>query len=178
MKTRIGIIFGGRSGEHEISIRSAKTVIEQIDKDKYEVVPIAISREGNWLNPSESLQLLPAGIRENLNKSVENFSLSAIALVGDTKYKGLTNMENGGKSAPLDVVFPVLHGTFGEDGTIQGLLEMADIPYVGQGFYEISVPRFGVADVQIRLVFAKRMGTQRRCGYQTNRRQTRISVFR
>ena len=133
MKIKIGIIFGGRSGEHEISIRSAKTVIEQIDNNKYEVVPIAISREGNWLNPAESLQLLPVGIQENLNKSVENFPLSAIALVGDTKYKGLTNLENGGKSAPLDVVFPVLHGTFGEDGTIQGLLEMADIPYVGCG---------------------------------------------
>ncbi len=133
MKTRIGIIFGGRSGEHEISIRSAKTVIEQIDKNKYEVVPIAISKEGNWLNPSESLRLLPAGIQKNLNESVGNFPINAIALVGDTKYKGLTNMENGGKSAPLDVVFPVLHGTFGEDGTIQGLLEMADIPYVGCG---------------------------------------------
>ncbi|MDQ3063253.1 MAG: D-alanine--D-alanine ligase [Acidobacteriota bacterium] len=133
MKTKIGIIFGGRSGEHEISIRSAKTVIEQIDKKKYEVVPIAINKEGNWLNPSESLRLLPAGIQENLNASVGDFSINAIALVGDTKYKGLTNLENGGKSAPLDVVFPVLHGTFGEDGTIQGLLEMADIPYVGCG---------------------------------------------
>ncbi len=133
MKTRIGIIFGGRSGEHEISIRSAKTVIEQIDKNKYEVVPIAISKEGNWLNPYESLQLLPAGIQENLNESVGNFPINAIALVGDTKYKGLTNLENGGKTAPLDVVFPVLHGTFGEDGKIQGLLEMADIPYVGCG---------------------------------------------
>ncbi|HEV8159468.1 MAG TPA: hypothetical protein VGP58_10580, partial [Pyrinomonadaceae bacterium] len=75
MKTRIGIIFGGRSGEHEISIRSAKTVIEQIDKNKYQVVPIAITKEGNWLNPSESLRLLPAGIQENLNESVGNFPI-------------------------------------------------------------------------------------------------------
>ncbi|MDQ3711298.1 MAG: D-alanine--D-alanine ligase [Acidobacteriota bacterium] len=133
MKTRIGIIFGGRSGEHEISIRSAETVIEQIDKNKYQVIPIAITKKGSWLNPAESLKLLPAGIQENLNESVRNFPINAIALVGDTKYKGLTNLENGEKSAPLDVVFPVLHGTFGEDGTIQGLLEMAGIPYVGCG---------------------------------------------
>ncbi|MGI8788435.1 MAG: D-alanine--D-alanine ligase family protein [Pyrinomonadaceae bacterium] len=133
MKTRIGIIFGGRSGEHEISIRSAKTVIEQIDKDKYEVIPIAISREGNWLNPSESLRLLPETIQENLDQAIGKFPDDSIALVGDTKYKGLTNLENPEKLAALDVVFPVLHGTYGEDGTIQGLLEMADIPYVGCG---------------------------------------------
>lgn len=133
MKTRVGIIFGGRSGEHEISIRSAKTVIEQIDKDKYEVVPIAISREGNWLNPTESLELIPAEFRGNLTESVEGFAESAAALIGDTKYRGLTNLRNGEKLASIDVIFPVLHGTFGEDGTIQGLFEMADIPYVGCG---------------------------------------------
>ncbi len=133
MKIKIGIIFGGRSGEHEISIRSAKTVIEQIDKNKYEVLPLAISREGNWLNLSESLRLLPQTIQENLNETVGKFSDNAIALIGDTKYKGLTNLETSEKVAPLDVVFPVLHGTYGEDGTIQGLLEMADIPYVGCG---------------------------------------------
>jgi len=133
MKTRIGIIFGGRSGEHEISIRSAKTVIEQIDKEKYEVVPIAISREGNWLNPVESLRLMSPEIQKSFNKSIESFNENSIALIGDTKYKGLTNLENNAKSASLDVIFPVLHGTYGEDGTIQGLFEMADIPYVGCG---------------------------------------------
>ncbi len=133
MKTRVGIIFGGRSGEHEVSIRSAKTVIEQINKDKYEIVPIAISREGNWLNPIESLKLMPPEVQQNLFKNVEDYTENAIALIGDTKYRGLTNLENTGKFAPLDVIFPVLHGTFGEDGPIQGLFEMADVPYVGCG---------------------------------------------
>jgi D-alanine-D-alanine ligase len=136
MKTRIGIIYGGRSGEHEISIRSAKTVIEQIDKEKYEVTPIAISKEGNWLNPFDSLALLPQETRNLFDHNEENFIRNNIALLGDTKYKGLTKLdakENEEKFSILDVVFPVLHGTYGEDGTIQGLFEMADIPYVGCG---------------------------------------------
>jgi len=136
MKTRIGVIFGGRSGEHEISIRSAKTVIEQIDKDKYEVVPIAISKEGKWLNPVEALLLLPAATQELLTGQFGSFPGETIALLGDTSFKGLTRIEAADgeeTNTALDVVFPVLHGTFGEDGTIQGLFEMADIPYVGCG---------------------------------------------
>lgn len=134
MKLKIGVIFGGRSGEHEISIRSAATVLQQIDKEKYEVVPVAINEAGGWLNPAESLALFPETIQEMLGKSIEKFSPNAVALLGDTKYKGLTQLKDGGDSlAPLDVVFPVLHGTYGEDGTIQGLLEMADIAYVGCG---------------------------------------------
>ena len=135
-KIRLGVIFGGRSGEHEISIRSAKTVIEQIDKEKYEVVPIAINEKGNWLNPKESLKLFSAQTQESLNNSFEDYPNNAIALIGDTKYKGLTGLETSetkGNVAALDVIFPVLHGTYGEDGTIQGLFEMADIPYVGCG---------------------------------------------
>jgi len=135
-KIKIGVIFGGRSGEHEVSVRSAKTVIEQIDDEKYAVVPVAINQEGKWLNPSESLRLLPETIREKLNDSVEKFPQNSIALVGDTNYRGLTRLGTIEKEEillPLDVVFPVLHGTYGEDGTIQGLLEMADIPYIGCG---------------------------------------------
>lgn len=136
MKTRIGVIFGGRSGEHEISIRSAKTVIEQIDKEKYEVFPIAITKDGNWLNPAESLSLMPEITQEVLSGKTDNFPTETVALLGDTKYKGLTRLEttNGETNlSPLDVIFPVLHGTYGEDGTIQGLFEMAGIPYVGGG---------------------------------------------
>ena len=136
MKIKIGIIFGGRSGEHEISIRSAKTVIEQIDREKYDVIPIAITRQGHWLNPMESLHRLPESVQESLMDVVREFPSNAIALVGDTNYKGLTRLETSSreeKVAPLDVIFPVLHGTYGEDGTLQGLLEMADIPYIGCG---------------------------------------------
>lgn len=135
MKIRLGVIFGGRSGEHEISIRSAKTVIEQIDKEKYEVIPIAITREGNWLNPSKSLSLMPEQTRGLISESVDKLPEDDIAILGDTSFKGLTKLGNSGeeKILPLDVVFPVLHGTYGEDGTIQGLFEMAGIPYIGCG---------------------------------------------
>jgi D-alanine-D-alanine ligase len=135
-KIKIGIVFGGRSGEHEISVRSAKSVIEQIDKDKYDIVPIAITQEGNWLNPVESLGLLPPPTQELLLNEIGSFPRNGVALTGDTNYKGLVKLETQQgeeKVEKLDVIFPVLHGTFGEDGTIQGLLEMAGIPYVGCG---------------------------------------------
>ena len=135
MKIRLGVIFGGRSGEHEISIRSAKTVIEQIDKEKYEVIPLAITKEGNWLSPSKSLALMPEHTRALLSETENNLTEDEIAILGDTNFKGLTKIGRGGseENLPLDVVFPVLHGTYGEDGTIQGLFEMAGIPYVGCG---------------------------------------------
>jgi D-alanine-D-alanine ligase len=133
MKINIGVIFGGRSGEHEISIRSAKAVIENIDADKYSVIPIAISPEGKWLSPREALQLLPDGAGHAFDTDVSSWS-KPVAVVGDTGFRGLTMMgSENNSSARLDVVFPMLHGTFGEDGTIQGLLEMADVPYIGCG---------------------------------------------
>lgn len=135
-KIKVGVIYGGRSGEHEISIRSAKTVIEQIDKEKYDVIPIAITKEGNWLNPVESLGMFPTETQELLINSVGTFPRNAVGFLGDTKYKGLTKLdpsEGQERVLNLDVVFPVLHGTYGEDGTIQGLFEMCDIPYVGCG---------------------------------------------
>ena len=152
-KTRIGIIFGGRSGEHEVSIRSAKTVIEQIDKDKYEVIPIAITSKGHWLNPSESLLRLPENIQESLAESVMKFPSNAIALIGDTKYRGLTKFETSAeeeKLLSLDVIFPVLHGTYGEDGTIQGLFEMAGIPYIGCG---VLASACGMDKVTMKILF-------------------------
>ncbi len=135
-KITIGIVFGGRSGEHEVSVRSAKSVIEQIDKNKYKIVPIAITKEGNWLNPLESLGLLPSPTQELLINEIGSFPRNSVAFTGDTNYKGLIKLETvqgEEKLEKLDVVFPVLHGTFGEDGTIQGLFEMAGIPYVGNG---------------------------------------------
>lgn len=135
-KIKVGVVYGGRSGEHEISIRSAKTVIEQIDKEKYDVFPIAITKEGNWLNPVESLGMFPTETQELLINSVGSYPRNAVGFLGDTKYKGLTKLDpNEGEDRvlKLDVIFPVLHGTYGEDGTIQGLFEMCDIPYVGCG---------------------------------------------
>ena len=133
MKLRVGVIFGGRSGEHEIAIRSAKTVIEQIDPNKYDVVPIAISNEGRWLSPAQSVKQFPDHTQRAFVETSGEPSEASIALSGETRRGGLTVLDGEGGTMPLDVIFPVLHGTFGEDGTIQGLLEMADIPYVGCG---------------------------------------------
>lgn len=127
-KLRVGVIFGGRSGEHEVSLRSAESIINALDRDKYEAVPIAITQTGKWLASSEATNLLPSAVIESADQRV--------AIFGDPTEKGLARFTNEGKANErdkLDVIFPVLHGTYGEDGTIQGLLEMADVPYVGCG---------------------------------------------
>lgn len=133
MRIRVGVIFGGRSGEHEISIRSAKAVIENIDSIKYEVVPIAIMDDGRWLSPAESVRQFPDHAQKVFHDGQGDSSEKMIALSGDTRPRGLTILDGGGGVMPIDVIFPVLHGTYGEDGTIQGLCEMADLPYVGCG---------------------------------------------
>jgi D-alanine-D-alanine ligase len=128
-KLRVGIIFGGRSGEHEVSLRSAESVINAMDRSKYDLVPIAITQEGRWLVSGNATAMLPQAIMgSNHHKSV--------AIIGDPTRHGLMRLDSGEQEEAadrLDVVFPVLHGTYGEDGTIQGLLEMAGVPYVGGG---------------------------------------------
>ncbi|HXG93344.1 MAG TPA: D-alanine--D-alanine ligase [Blastocatellia bacterium] len=128
-KIRVGIIFGGRSGEHEVSLRSAESIINAIDKSKYDVVPIGITKEGRWLVSADATAMLPEAIMQSDNQE-------PVAIIGDPTRQGLFRLDanermNAGEA--LDVVFPVLHGTYGEDGTIQGLLEMAGVPYVGCG---------------------------------------------
>ena len=135
-KLRVGVIFGGRSGEHEVSIRSARAIVESIDRKKFDVVPIAITKEGKWLPPAHSAQLLPPAVQPLLNPSA-TATTADVALLGDPSHKGLISLKGNAQqqlvAEKLDVVFPALHGTYGEDGTLQGLLEMADVPYVGCG---------------------------------------------
>lgn len=134
-KIRVGVIFGGRSGEHEVSIRSARSVIEALDGKKYEVVPIAIGKEGKWHSPAESSRLLPEATVALLPERTRD-ARQDVAILGDPSRNGLTSLNTQNRvedSQPLDLIFPVLHGTFGEDGTLQGLLEMAGVPYVGCG---------------------------------------------
>ncbi|HEX5964755.1 MAG TPA: D-alanine--D-alanine ligase family protein [Pyrinomonadaceae bacterium] len=133
-KLRVGVIFGGRSGEHEVSIRSARAIVESINPRKYDVVPIAITKEGKWLAPAQSVQLLPASTHERM--AANGPATGDVALIGDPSHRGLISLESDSQSfvaEKLDVVFPALHGTYGEDGTLQGLLEMADVAYVGCG---------------------------------------------
>lgn len=136
MKTKIGIVFGGRSGEHEISVRSAGNVVCAFDKDKYGLVPVAISPGGQWLNPADSVKLLSDEARSVIAEDFEEYLGHRVGLGGDPSVRGFSLIGPDGSSnstLSIDVVFPVLHGTFGEDGTIQGMLEMAGLPYVGCG---------------------------------------------
>lgn len=152
-KLRVGVIFGGRSGEHEISVRSAASVIGAIDRKKYDVLPIAISREGKWLAPHEASELLPADAQSLLPARRTAVVEGDVALLGDPSHAGLLSFDrNGGAltSERLDVVFPVLHGPFGEDGTLQGLLEMANVPYVGCG---VLASACGMDKVAMKLLF-------------------------
>jgi D-alanine-D-alanine ligase len=120
-KLRVGVLFGGRSGEHDVSLRSARSILEAIDRKKYEVVELGISKQGRWLTGGSAQQLLATGEQPGKHTAGETgITLAAAAA------------EPGARTG-LDVVFPVLHGTFGEDGTIQGLLELADVAYVGSG---------------------------------------------
>lgn len=124
-KLRIGVMFGGRSGEHEVSLVSATSVINALDRARYEVVPIGITREGRWLSSQDAVQLLKE--RTRLDKTPERF------LVPEPNRRGLVSLNHPDDTMRLDAVFPVVHGTYGEDGTLQGLLELANIPYVGAG---------------------------------------------
>src|SRR5579859_7883833 len=146
-KIRVGVLFGGRSGEHEVSLLSAASVLEAIDKSKYEVVPIGITKDGRWvtsahaenlLRRKESAQHLRAGDPQATSTAAVLATGNAM-IVPPVPEAELLPFQSDAKPSRspepihVDVIFPVLHGTFGEDGTIQGLLELADIPYVGAG---------------------------------------------
>src|SRR5437763_3004382 len=152
-KLRVGILFGGRSGEHEVSLLSAASVLEAIDKSKYEVVPIGIAKDGRWVTALHAENLLRSkSSEENVRAShlragdPQATSAAAVLAAGDgiivppmpaaeslVPFESTAPAPPGAEAVQVDIIFPVLHGTFGEDGTIQGLLELADIAYVGAG---------------------------------------------
>lgn len=130
-RVRVGIVFGGRSGEHEVSLRSAFSVLNALDRDRYEPVLIAIDPQGHWrVQPTEN------SIKTNTTHelTIDN-SLARVSVLPDGTGRSLTlaALSPVERTYTVDVVFPVLHGTFGEDGTVQGLFEMANVPYVGSG---------------------------------------------
>src|SRR5713226_449762 len=154
---RIGILFGGRSGEHEVSLLSAASVFNAIDKNRYDVVPIGITKEGRWVTAADAEKLLRGekqageGARHTQERlragDPEATPGAAVLASGESVVFPPEPKKTGSSMVPfqsdsvlarrasdrainVDVIFPVLHGTFGEDGTIQGLLELADIPYV------------------------------------------------
>ena len=134
-RLRVGVIFGGKSAEHEVSLNSAQNVMRALDKNKYEVVPIGISKDGQWLLRGDPLQALTGG-----QASLSKLLGSGYQLVDDFSTRREVIPGSHTASLPdVDVIFPVLHGPFGEDGTVQGLLELADIPYVGAGVLSSAV---------------------------------------
>lgn len=131
MKQTIAVLFGGQSSEHIVSCMSAVNIIEQIDKEKYQLLLIGITKEGHWL-------LVPS-IDEIRSGSWEKGQTEAILSPDATKQCVIINQNNRQEEIKVDIVFPVLHGLYGEDGTVQGLLELAKIPYVGCGVLSSAV---------------------------------------
>ena len=117
-KLRVGVIFGGRSGEHEVSIASAASIFKHLDRSRYEPVPIRIEKDGRWALTSKAPTAISAAevLKQSSSEALQTIEPTAAV-----------------SRSSIDVVFPVLHGTNGEDGTIQGLLELANVPYVGCG---------------------------------------------
>jgi D-alanine-D-alanine ligase len=154
-KLRVGILFGGRSGEHEVSLLSAASVFNAIDKNKYEVVPIGITKQGHWVTAADAERLLKGKAADHEDRHLragdpQATSSAAVLASGESvvvppepqqpgRSLAAFQTENAmvrraaDRAINVDIIFPVLHGTFGEDGTIQGLLELADLPYVGAG---------------------------------------------
>lgn len=149
-KLRVGILFGGRSGEHEVSLLSAASVVQAIDHDKYDVQLIGITKDGRWLTAGDAADLLPlptadagkslrAGDPEAtpgaaLLEHGQEVLMPPVPMHVEATSNALVHLRaSAERSLAVDVIFPVLHGTFGEDGTVQGLLELADVAYVGSG---------------------------------------------
>jgi D-alanine-D-alanine ligase len=145
-RTRVGVIFGGRSGEHEVSLMSAQSVLRAIDQEQHEIVPIGISKEGGWMTGADPMGAL-----------LQGSGSEPAALLGDPGRHALMKIECGdddelrlSRVTELDVIIPILHGPYGEDGSIQGLFELAGVPYVGAGV-------LGSAVAMDKVVFKKVM---------------------
>jgi D-alanine-D-alanine ligase len=157
-KLRIGVIYGGRSGEHEVSLASAAAVFKNLDPERYDAVAIRIEKDGRWALPDAPPTLISAAdvihagsARANLDADPPREAHMMAHPGGDTLLTIDRGHENAVSGLSLDVVFPVLHGPYGEDGTVQGLLELANIPYVGAGVLASAV---GMDKAVMKLVFA------------------------
>ena len=155
-KLRVGVIYGGRSGEHEVSLASAAAVFKNLDPDRYDAVAIRIEKDGRWALPEAPPTLVSAADVIHAGSANATLDLTREAHMtaypgGDTLMTIDRSRENAVAGLSLDVVFPVLHGPYGEDGTVQGLLELANVPYVGAGVLASAV---GMDKAVMKLVFA------------------------
>jgi len=155
-KLRVGVIYGGRSGEHEVSLASAAAVFQNLDRDKYEPIAIRIEKDGRWTLPPRAPTLISAADVIHSAKHEPAEQTREAHLVAHPGGDTLITINRDTQQAEvsglgLDVVFPVLHGPYGEDGTVQGLLELANVPYVGAGVLASAV---GMDKATMKLVFA------------------------
>lgn len=154
-KLRVGVIYGGRSVEHEVSIITALQAMNALDATRYEVVPLYITREGDWLT-GEALRKLETYQSPEARKSLARVALSPVpsdgSLISTERRAGFTLFGGGSKEKDLaiDVAFPCIHGTYGEDGTLQGLLELANVAYVGSG---VLASALGMDKIAMKEVF-------------------------
>jgi D-alanine-D-alanine ligase len=152
-RLRVGVLFGGRSAEHEVSLQSARSVLEAMDRDKYEIIPIGVTKAGEWLTVDTPALGAPTrvldedGDRVSLLPEPERQSLVPLA---ERSVNGISPKTGG---TPLDVIFPLIHGPLGEDGTVQGLFELADIAYVGSGVLGSAA---GMDKVAMKALFENR----------------------
>jgi len=144
-RIRVGLIFGGRSVEHDVSLVSARAVLNHLDPARYEVIPIGVTRQGRWLTTADARALLDDGLARSAGKPA--------ALTADPSVGGLVPIDDGGAPVKLDVIFPLIHGTGGEDGTLQGLLDLAGLPYVGSGVLGSCL---GMDKAAMKMIFAAR----------------------
>ena len=152
-RTRVAVVFGGRSSEHSISCVSASSVLSALDRTRYDVVAIGITPDGHWVRAADDPRAITS---TGPLPTVEDGSGAAVALAGDPGVDGLVVLDPGDGPrtlAGVDVVFPLLHGPFGEDGTVQGLFELAGVPYVGSGVLASAV---GMDKEFMKLVLAAR----------------------
>lgn len=159
-KLRVGVVFGGRSGEHEVSLASARSIMGVMNPDKYTLVPIGIARSGRWLLKGDPMAQLSAGLLSDVGDNglsgghpSSGRGRAAEVLAGEedgpSVGRELVPGASGGNLPLLDVVFPVLHGPYGEDGTVQGLLELAGLPYVGCGVLASALAMDKIACKQV-----------------------------
>lgn len=155
-KLKIGVIFGGRSGEHAVSLASARSILNALDREKYDLVPIGITHDGRWLLTGDPLKALTNGIETTggtpVSLRADPAGAGMLIPLGDAATLPVAASAGDGAGAfdgALDVVFPVLHGTYGEDGTVQGLLELADVAYVGAGVLGSAIGMDKVAQKEL-----------------------------
>ena len=168
-RLRVGVLFGGRSGEHEVSLASAASVIRGMDPDKYEPVPIGITKEGHWLMGAGAQKMLPDVLKGG----------QRVMMTADPTDAALVRLDGSGGGQRIDVVFPVMHGTFGEDGTIQGLLDLAGLPFVGAGVLGSAIGMD--KDVSKRLLQVAKIPvvpwiTVQRADWERDPREIRIAI--